>query len=35
MEWLVWQMGGFGTMLGQAHHFLPFNPDVSEYASIR
>ena len=35
MEWLMWQMGGFGPMLGQAHHFLRFNPDVSDYASKR
>lgn len=35
IEWLMWQMGGFGPMLGQAHHFLKFNPDVSEYASNR
>jgi GST-like protein len=35
MEWLMWQMGGFGPMLGQAHHFLKFNAGVSEYAEER
>lgn len=35
MEWLMWQVGGFGPMLGQAHHFLRFNPGVSEYAEKR
>lgn len=35
MEWLMWQMGGPGPMLGQAHHFLKFNPGKSEYAEQR
>ena len=35
MEWLMWQMGGFGPMLGQAHHFLRFNKGVSDYAETR
>ena len=35
LEWLNWQMGGFGPMLGQAHHFLHFNPVRSEYAEKR
>ena len=35
MEWLMWQMGGYGPMLGQAHHFLQFNPGLSEYAEKR
>jgi GST-like protein len=25
LEWLMWQMGGFGPMLGQVHHFLTVN----------
>ena len=35
MQWLMWQMAGQGPMLGQAHHFLHFNPGISEYAEER
>jgi GST-like protein len=35
IEWLMWQMGGFGPMLGQAHHFLKYHPTVSDYANAR
>ena len=34
-EWLMWQMGGVGPMLGQVHHFLRFNSGKSEYAENR
>ncbi|QPC41890.1 glutathione S-transferase N-terminal domain-containing protein [Kaustia mangrovi] len=35
MEWLMWQMGGIGPFLGQAHHFLHFNPGKAPYAEER
>jgi GST-like protein len=35
MEWLMWQMGGVGPMIGQAHHFIKNNKGVSEYAERR
>jgi GSH-dependent disulfide-bond oxidoreductase len=35
MEWLMWQMGGIGPMLGQVHHFVKYNPGKSEYAETR
>jgi len=35
LEWLMWQMGSQGPMLGQAHHFLRFNPGKAPYAEER
>ncbi|MDD9856870.1 MAG: glutathione S-transferase N-terminal domain-containing protein, partial [Gammaproteobacteria bacterium] len=35
IEWLMFQMGGLGPMLGQAHHFLKFNQGASDYAEKR
>lgn len=35
MQWLMWQMGGVGPMLGQAHHFRRFAPETIDYAVKR
>lgn len=35
MQWLFWQMGGFGPMLGQAHHFNKYAPERIAYAMDR
>jgi GST-like protein len=34
-EWVMWQMGGFGPMLGQAHHFNYYAPEKIDYAMNR
>ncbi len=34
-EWLMWQMGGFGPMLGQNHHFRHYAPETVPYAIKR
>lgn len=35
LQWLMWQIGNFGPLLGQAHHFLTYNRGKSEYAEQR
>lgn len=41
IQWLMWQVGGFGPMLGQAHHFNKYAPEnpsgpvVLPYAQAR
>lgn len=34
-QWLMWQMGGFGPMLGQTHHFRGYAPEQIPYAIDR
>ncbi|MBO4120050.1 glutathione S-transferase N-terminal domain-containing protein [Cupriavidus gilardii] len=35
LQWLMFQMGGVGPMLGQAHHFRIYAPEKIEYAIQR
>lgn len=34
-QWLMWQMAGFGPMLGQAHHFRMYAPEKIQYGIER
>lgn len=34
-QWLMWQVGGFGPMLGQNHHFNKYAPENLPYAIQR
>ena len=35
LQWLMFQMGGVGPMLGQAHHFRVYAPEKIDYAIKR
>jgi GST-like protein len=35
LQWLMFQMGGVGPMLGQAHHFRMYAPEKIQYAVDR
>jgi len=35
LQWLMYQMGQVGPMLGQTHHFVKFNPGKSAYSEQR
>ena len=34
LEWLMWQMGGFGPMLGQVHHFLQVENEADRHYGL-
>ncbi|MBL8603893.1 MAG: glutathione S-transferase N-terminal domain-containing protein [Myxococcales bacterium] len=35
MQWVMWQMGGLGPMMGQANHFQHYAPEKIEYGVTR
>ena len=35
LQWLFWQVGGLGPMLGQNHHFVTYAPERIPYAMDR